>query len=79
MDDNYIIFSNISIRFFTYIYNSMLADLINYNELQNKVKAFSDQLFPEVSTFKYENMKLDCYSHFSKKTKIMFTYFICGP
>ena len=79
MDDNYIIFSNISIRFFTYIYNTMLADLINYNELQNKVKAFSDQLFPEVSTFKYENMNLDCYSHFSKKTKIMFTYFICGP
>ena len=65
MDDNYIIFCNITIRFFTYIYNSMLADLINYNELQNKVKDFSDQLISEVSTFKYENMKLDCYSHFS--------------
>ena len=57
----------------------MLADLINYNELQNKVKDFSDQLIYGVSTFKYENMKLDCYSHFSKKTKIMFCYFICGP
>ena len=79
MDDNYIIFNNISIRFFTYIYNSMLVDVINYNELQNKVKAFSDQLICEVSTFKYQNMKLDCYSHFSKKTKIMFSYFICGP
>ena len=57
----------------------MLGDLINYNELQNKVKAFSDQLFPKVSTFKYENTNLYCYSHFSKKTKIMFSYFICGP
>ena len=57
----------------------MLADLINYNELQNKVKAFSDQLISEVSTFKYENMKLYCYNHVSKKTKIMFSYFICGP